>query len=563
MKFAKIVFLLLFLCQGKLIFSQPDSILALKEEKQVLALLKWYYDDLIKKDSQQVITALTAAEKLFADRDNKLMQRQAWLLQQYYKAGRNASTEQAAALMLDAANIAGKKNWPITEAECWHYAGGFYFSQAMYVPAFEYMQKAQNVFEEYETGKYEYLLRYADGLAGCYYRFGEYGQAIKYMKKTKLLPAWWNVFIYFPSIDNTIALCYQQLKQYDSAAAWYHRSYEGAAAVKDSFYMALANGNLGVTYYSQQRFDEALPLVEADYLASNRAGEKGSAFNAAMILVPIYIKKGQTATAEKYMDLSRQFIYGTGDAVLLRNWYENLYRLFQAKGDYKNTALYADSFLFYKDSVTALRDKKAYNQTVLKIETEKHLNEVNQLESKRKEQILLRNSLLAGLILLTIIVFLWVNRQLLKRNKEKELAQQQLQFAEQELINYTHQLKEKTEVLEQLRNQISTEVTKSERTDNINMLLAATILTEDDWKKFRQLFEKVYPGFFIHLKESIPDLSSTDTRLLALTKLKLPSKDMASMLGVSYDAVKKAKQRLRKKINLPDEEDLEDLVKLI
>ena len=94
-------------------------------------------------------------------------------------------------------------------------------------------------------------------------------------------------------------------------------------------------------------------------------------------------------------------------------------------------------------------------------------------------------------------------------------------------------------------------------------VLAATILTEDDWKKFRQLFEKVYPGFFIHLKESIPDLSATDTRLLALTKLKLPSKDMASMLGVSYDAVKKAKQRLRKKINLPDEEDLEDLVKLI
>ena len=186
MKFGKIIFLLFFLCQGNFIFSQPDSILALKEEKQVLALLKWYYDDLIKKDSQQVTSALTAAEKLFADRDNKLMQRQAWLLQQYYKAGRNASTEQAAALMLDAANIAGKKNWPITEAECWHYAGGFYFSEAMYVPAFEYMQKAQNVFDEYEYGRYTYLLRYADGLAGCYYRFGEYGEAIKYMKKTKL-----------------------------------------------------------------------------------------------------------------------------------------------------------------------------------------------------------------------------------------------------------------------------------------------------------------------------------------------------------------------------------------
>ena len=113
-------------------------------------------------------------------------------------------------------------------------------------------------------------------------------------------------------------------------------------------------------------------------------------------------------------------------------------------------------------------------------------------------------------------------------------------------------------MLEQLRGEITD--MSEERTENMNRLLDATILTEDDWKKFRQLFEKVYPGFFIHLKERIPDLSATDTRLLSLTRLKLPLKDMASMLGVSYDAVKKAKQRLRKKINLPDDKELEDLV---
>ncbi|MGO8056390.1 hypothetical protein, partial [Rhizobium leguminosarum] len=79
-------------------------------------------------------------------------------LQQYYKAGRNPNAEKSAALMLDAANTAGKKDWPITEAECWHYSGSFYFSGAMYVSAFEYMQKAQNVFDQYETGKYTYLL---------------------------------------------------------------------------------------------------------------------------------------------------------------------------------------------------------------------------------------------------------------------------------------------------------------------------------------------------------------------------------------------------------------------
>jgi tetratricopeptide (TPR) repeat protein len=561
-KRVKILFLFLFIC-SKPGFSQADSIIALPEEQRVLALLKWYYGVLSKQEPQQVNADLTTSQNLFAEKNDEVLQREAWLLLQFYQAGKNATAEKAAATMLDAANKAGKKNWPIVRAECWHYAGSFYFAEGMYVPAFEYMLKAQNVFDEYDPLKYPHLLRYADGLAGCYYRFGEYKEAIKYLKKTTQLPPWWSSLIYFASIDNTIALCYQHLKQYDSAAVWYHKSYAVAAAVKDSFYMALANGNLGFTYYSQQKYDEALPLVEADYIASIRAGEKGSAVNAAMTLTAIYIKKGQLALAQKYMDLARQLVYTFRDVTQLRNWYENLYDLAKATGDYKNTGLYADSLLFYKDSVTTLNDKKAYNQAVLKIETEKHMNEVSQLESKRKEQVILRNSLLTGLILLAIISFLWVNRQLLKRNKEKELAQQQLHFAEQELISYTQQLKEKTEVLEQLRDEMTKEDTSQERTENMNRLLGATILTEDDWKKFRQLFEKVYPGFFIHLKERIPDLSATDTRLLALTKLKLPLKDMASMLGVTYDAVKKAKQRVRKKINLPEEQDLEDLVELI
>jgi hypothetical protein len=304
-------------------------------------------------------------------------------------------------------------------------------------------------------------------------------------------------------------------------------------------------------------------LLETDYTTSIHAGETGSAINAATTLTAIYIKKGQLASAEQYMALSREYILNSANMALLKNWYENLYNLSKAKGDYKNSSIYADSLLAYKDSLALMQNKKAFNQEVLRLETERHMNEVNQLESKRKQQILLRNSLLVGLILLTIIALLLVSRRLLKRNKEKEMAQQQLEFAEHELINFTRQLKEKNDLLEQLRNEINKENDSDERTSNINQLLTATILTEEDWKKFRLLFEKVYPGFFIRLKEKMPDLSATDTRLLALTKLQLPPKDMASMLGVSYDAIKKARQRLRKKINLPEEGGLEELVEMI
>ena len=48
--------------------------------------------------------------------------------------------------------------------------------------------------------------------------------------------------------------------------------------------------------------------------------------------------------------------------------------------------------------------------------------------------------------------------------------------------------------------------------------------------------------------------------MLSLTRLKLSTKEMASMLGVSADTIKKTRQRLRKKIDLAEDQSLEDIV---
>lgn len=563
MRLGSSLFLVLFVCVGKLAFCQPDSIYKLSSHKQINSFWDWHFGYLVNKDSNTVVGSLTKAEQRFAEKGLHALQRQAWLLRQHYLSDRYLPGERAGR-MLKVADEAGQKGWRLTQAECWHLAGNFCYQENKFTLAFEYMQKAQTVFNTYRNKtENTYLHRYDNMLGNCYYHFGEYGEAVKYLKKGSEFPAGWNPPHFTPALYNNLALCYQQLKQYDSAIAWYKKTYEAAVAFNDSIYMALAQGNMGYTYYLQQQYDKALPLLEADYKGSLQAGEKGSATNAAMTLAAIYIKTESPALAEQYMNASRQYVYNTRGVMVMKNWYENLYLLARAKGDHKNAGRYADSLMLYKDSVTAMRDKKAFNQAVLKLELEKHQHEVNRLEQIRKQQVLLRNSLLAVLVLLALVALLWLSRRLLKRNKEKELAQQQLYFAEQELMNYTRQLRKKNDLLQQLRDELNKENALSDREGNINRLLEATILTEEDWKKFRQLFEKVYPGFFIRLKEKMPDLSAADIRLLALTKLQLPPRNMASMLGVSYDAIKKARQRLRKKIDLPEDGTLEELAEMI
>ncbi len=94
----------------------------------------------------------------------------------------------------------------------------------------------------------------------------------------------------------------------------------------------------------------------------------------------------------------------------------------------------------------------------------------------------------------------------------------------------------------------------------IDELSTLTILTEDEWSKFKTLFEKVYPGFFLRLKDKAPDITIAEQRMAALTRLHLTPKAMAAMLGISVDSVHKARQRLRQRLNISTEVNLEQSI---
>lgn len=56
-------------------------------------------------------------------------------------------------------------------------------------------------------------------------------------------------------------------------------------------------------------------------------------------------------------------------------------------------------------------------------------------------------------------------------------------------------------------------------------------------------------GFQDKLKEQYPNLTAYDLRLCTYLKANLSTKEIATLLNITPDSVKKAKHRLRKKIN--------------
>ncbi|HJW28990.1 MAG TPA: tetratricopeptide repeat protein, partial [Saprospiraceae bacterium] len=528
-----------------------DSLLTLPRDDQQWALWLSTYPAPDKEDSTIAIMRYRALEKEFNQRNRPDLAQQAWLIRMMYTAVYlNVYNEKGLAYIDQAIREAHERNWPIMEAGCTLVKGDIYYVQTKYGPAFEFLQKGYTALKALGLENCPNINSFLQTIGQCYYEFGDYEGAIQILKEgLSIRSAIMTRHGELRQLKNTLALAYQKTEQYDSAIVYFKQAHEESVKNGYTFWAGLTNGNLGNVYYLQGKYDEAIPLMEEDFKQSQVAGEWSSAVNAAMTLATMYMKKGNMKVAADYLQYAEKNI-NYGNVRELAGFYKNLSVISKLQGDYAKAFAYIDSFQVYTDSVRKINNTRVLNQAKLKVEVEHHAGEIKLLEASKNRELLIRNSLLAILILTGIIAGLWVNRQRLKRQKELEVAalqkaraEDELNNARKELLSFTEMLKEKNDLLDSFRNEIeslhqSGQLQVQERTDQLNQLLNATILTEEDWKEFRNLFDKVYPGFFFRLKEKMSDLSPADTRMIALTKLQLAPKEMAAMLGLTYEAIK-------------------------
>jgi DNA-binding CsgD family transcriptional regulator len=130
-------------------------------------------------------------------------------------------------------------------------------------------------------------------------------------------------------------------------------------------------------------------------------------------------------------------------------------------------------------------------------------------------------------------------------------------------------MRQKNSLIDQFKNEI--DILKQntplavikEREETLQKLNSSTILTEEDWKKFKKMFDDVYKGFFNRLNIKFPQLTVSEVRLMALIKLEHTNNEMASMLGISAESVRIARFRLRKKLAIQSNADLFEFAKEI
>ena len=161
------------------------------------------------------------------------------------------------------------------------------------------------------------------------------------------------------------------------------------------------------------------------------------------------------------------------------------------------------------------------------------------------------------------------HEQEIRRNLELEKMlyeqkQQQLNFEleqnRRELLNIIVRFKQNCETYTDIAKKLNDLKTNTDQTgqNQINELIGAIKLNASafDWNEFQVLFNGIHLNFFSSLQQAHPDLSANERKLCALLKLNMSSKTIATITFHSHAALKKARFRLRKKLNLNDTDNL-------
>ena len=144
------------------------------------------------------------------------------------------------------------------------------------------------------------------------------------------------------------------------------------------------------------------------------------------------------------------------------------------------------------------------------------------------------------------------NIELRNENLQKDIATRN-----RELAASTMDMVKKSKILQEVKDKL-TDLEPSKELDKIIKDIDKNISTKQDWKFFEEAFNHADKDFFKKVKDKHPLLTTNDLKLCVYLRLNMTSKEIAPMLNISHRSVEIKRYRLRKKLNLDRNVQLND-----
>lgn len=368
-------------------------------------------------------------------------------------------------------------------------------------------------------------------------------------------------------ITNTeMGLSYFQTEDYEKSLERFNDALDISIKLERKNFEAICYANIGMVLAKNGNPDEALEyLYRSIEMTQNTNANLSSTYND--IGNAYTVKKDYPKAIESYT-YAIQVSDSVGGINELKNSYQLRSLAFEQFGRYEDALLDQKKFQFYNDSIFNTTKSQQIEELRTIYETEKKEQQITLQEKEitvleqKAEISALQKILLVGLLVLSLFGFYGV-RQKLKRNRlEKEKVDTELAFKKKELTTHALHLAKKNEVLESVKLKAKALKEKEGASGYKELIKTINFDQQDDknWESFTQYFEQVHKDFASNVKKRYPDVSKNELRFMALMKMNMSSKEIATILNISTDGIKKARQRLRKKMNLNPKDSLENTV---
>ena len=232
-----------------------------------------------------------------------------------------------------------------------------------------------------------------------------------------------------------------------------------------------------------------------------------------------------------------------------------------------------------KDSLYARSRIKKMNELETKYETFRKEQAIKLLMAQNETSRNKRNLLTIGLGLSLLIGGITIYHQFARRRKaqvihlqvrdiqaEKQKAlQENLKFKQRELITKALELAKKNQFLMELEDQVLVLSNKADDAmgrsiQRIRSMISHDKMEKEDWKQFVDEFQAAHPKFMQKFLDEFGEFNDTEMRLITLLRMNLSSKEIANILGISDQGIWKSRYRLRKKMGLAGDTDLQEKI---
>jgi hypothetical protein len=209
---------------------------------------------------------------------------------------------------------------------------------------------------------------------------------------------------------------------------------------------------------------------------------------------------------------------------------------------------------------------KSFSLLSIQLELENKNNEINHLQLKNDN---LRNYgifiAFSFFVLLLVLFYLIIRNIKISHEHGNKLqdVKNELQQKNKDIINYALNMVQQKQFLKLIKEELGAVYNRNKNITELDRIVSKIAYHddhEDEWERLKAHFDTVHSGFFSRLKEKFPALTQSELQHCSYIKLQLPTKEIARMLNIDPKSVQASRYRIKKKMELPLETNLKEVI---